>query len=69
MYNTAGTNLLCAILKRKTGKHLTEFLRPRLIEPLGMSDIRCQALPDGTGNGWSRVFPSPQRTWHGSSSL
>ena len=23
MDNTAGTNLLCAILKRKTGKHLT----------------------------------------------
>ena len=60
MYNTAGTNLLCAILKRKTGKHLTEFLRPRLIEPLGMSDIRCQAA-GRYGNGRSRVFPSTTR--------
>lgn len=51
LYNTAGTNLLCAILKKKTGKQLTEFLRPRLIEPLGMTDIRCQALPDGTEMG------------------
>ncbi len=77
MYNTAGTNLLCAILKRKTGKHLTEFLRPRLIEPLGMSDIRCQALPDGTemgGAGYSLTtedmarfiqFVANQGQWEG----
>ncbi len=51
LYNTAGTNLLCAILKRKTGQHLTEFLRSRLIKPLGMTDIRCHALPDGTEMG------------------
>ncbi len=51
LYNTAGTNLLSAILTRKTGQTLTEFLRPRLIEPLGMTDIRCQSLPDGTEMG------------------
>jgi len=52
LYNTAGTNLLCAILKRKTGKNLTEYLRPRLFEPLGMSaDIACFTLPDGTEAG------------------
>ena len=35
LYNTAGTNLLSAILTRKTGQTLTEFLRPRLMEPWG----------------------------------
>lgn len=51
LYNTAGTNLLSAILTRKTGQTLTQFLSPRLIQPLGLSDIRCHALPDGTEMG------------------
>lgn len=51
MYNTAGTNLLSAIITRKTGLTLTEFLRPRLIEPLGLSDIHCQKMCDGTEMG------------------
>ena len=41
MYNTAGTNMLCAILKKKTGLDMTEFLKPRLFEPLGMGEIHC----------------------------
>lgn len=51
LYNTAGTNMLCAILKRKTGLSLTEFLKPRLFEPLGMGEIKCVTLPDGTEMG------------------
>ncbi len=27
MYNTAGTNMLCAALKRRTGENLFEYLR------------------------------------------
>ena len=45
-YNTAGTNMLCAILKKRTGQDLTEFLKPRLFEPLGMGEIFCYDLPD-----------------------
>ncbi len=33
LYNTAGTNMLCAILQKKTGLSLTEFLKPRLFGP------------------------------------
>ena len=51
LYNTAGTNLLSAILTRKTGQTLTQFLSPRLFRPLGMSDVSCYALPDGTQAG------------------
>lgn len=51
MYNTAGTNLLSAILQKKTGQGLTAFLRPRLIEPLGLTDIHCATLEDGTEMG------------------
>ncbi len=77
MYNTAGTNLLSAILTKKTGLTLTEFLRPRLILPLGLSDIHCQPLPDGTemgGAGYSLTledmarfvqFVANQGSWEG----
>lgn len=51
LYNTAGTNMLSAILTKKTGLTLTQFLKPRLFEPLGMSDIFCQPMPDGTQMG------------------
>lgn len=45
-YNTAGTNMLAAVLKRKTGQDVTEFLRPRLLDPLGITEITCVHLPD-----------------------
>lgn len=49
-YNSIGSNMLAAILKRKTGKDLTEYLRPRLLEPLGI-DFICRKLPDGVEMG------------------
>ena len=49
-YNSIGSNMLAAILKRKTGKDLTEYLRPRLLEPLGI-DFICKKLPDGVEMG------------------
>lgn len=48
-YNTCGTNMLCAILKKRTGQDLTEFLQPRLFDPLGMGEIFCYRLPDPMG--------------------
>ena len=49
-YNSIGSNMLAAILKRTTGKDLTEYLRPRLLEPLGI-DFICKKLPDGVEMG------------------
>lgn len=51
MYNTAGTNMLCAALKRRTGEDLFAYLTPRLFEPLGISDVECFRLPDGVEMG------------------
>jgi len=50
-YNTAGTNMLCAALARKTGQQLTEFLRPRLFDKIGIEDTFMATLPDGTEMG------------------
>ena len=44
MYNTAGTNVLSAILTKKTGRTVTEFLRPRLFEPLEMNSPVCMPM-------------------------
>lgn len=44
-YNTAGTNMLAAVLKRKTGCDVTEFLKPRLLEPLGITSLTCSKCP------------------------
>ena len=57
MYNTPGVNLLVAALRKKTGKNLVEFLRPRLFDPLGMSRfIHCDALRDGTEIGGGGLY-------------
>ena len=44
-YNTAGTNILAAVIKRRTGENVTEYLRPRLFEPLGIRTVFCECLP------------------------
>lgn len=45
-YNTAGSNMLAAIVKKKTGLQVLEYLRPRLLDPLGMGEVLCISLPD-----------------------
>lgn len=45
-YNTPGSNLLAAIVRKKTGQQVTEYLRPRLFDPLGMGEVYCFQLPD-----------------------
>ena len=45
-YNTPGTDMLAAIIKKKTGQQVTEYLRSRLFDPLGMGEVFCYQLPD-----------------------
>ena len=45
-YNTPGTNLLAAIIKKKTGQQVTEYLKSRLFDPLGIEEVYCFQLPD-----------------------
>lgn len=57
MYNTAGTNMLSAVITRKTGETLMAFLKPRLFDKLGIGDVPCYSLPDGVqvGGAGSRL--------------
>ena len=52
-YNTWGTDMLSAIIQKKTGQKLTEFLKPRLFDPLGMEDITCASR--GMGDDFTRT--------------
>ncbi len=58
LYNTAGTNMLSAIITRKTGLTLTQFLQPRLFDPLEMGQVFCQPLADGTEMGGAGMYPT-----------
>ena len=55
-YNTAGSNMLAEILRRRTGLQVTEYLKPRLFDKIGMSDIKGSYLPNGTVMGGSGMF-------------
>ena len=50
-YNSMNTYMLAAIVRRKTGETLTEYLRPRLYEPLGIEDYYWETCPNGTEKG------------------
>lgn len=58
-YNTWGTDMLSAAIQKKTGLTLTQYLKPRLFDPLGMENIACSGRRTGDeftrsveGGGW-----------------
>jgi hypothetical protein len=58
MYTSAASYMLAAILKRTTGQTLHDYLRPRLFQPMGISDATWDVGPDGFnpgGNGFTGV--------------
>lgn len=53
LYNTPASHMLSAIIQKKTGEPLIEYLRPRLFNPLGITDPVWNTSPQGvTSGGW-----------------
>jgi CubicO group peptidase (beta-lactamase class C family) len=52
-YNQPCTYTLAAIVQRLTGQTLTEYLRPRLFDPLGIGQVGWHQHPDGRDIGYS----------------
>lgn len=53
IYCSACTYMLSAILQKRTGQTLLEYLQPRLLSPLGIFDARWQKCPSGIEvGGW-----------------
>lgn len=51
LYNTGASYMLSAILHRATGELLLDYLRPRLFEPLGITDVMTKTCPRGIHAG------------------
>ncbi len=52
-YNSACSYLLSAIVTKQTGQSLSEYLRPRLFEPLGIEGWNWEESPQGIScGGW-----------------
>ena len=50
-YNTSATYMLSAIVQKVTGQKVSEYLQPRLFEPLGISPPRWDESPAGISIG------------------
>ena len=59
-YNQPATYTLAAIIQKQTGMPLTDYLRPRLLEPLGIPPIGWQQQPAGVDLGFSGLFSSAE---------
>lgn len=51
LYNTSATYMLSAIVQRRTGQRLLEYLRPRLFGPLGIEHPTWEQSPEGIDTG------------------
>ncbi len=52
-YNQLCTYALAAAVQRATGQRLTEYLRPRLLDPLGIGPVGWHEFPEGREVGFS----------------
>jgi CubicO group peptidase (beta-lactamase class C family) len=52
-YNNGATFMLSAIIQKLTGMKLIDYLRPRLLEPLGITQARWDENPQGINLGFS----------------
>ncbi|MDO5136780.1 MAG: serine hydrolase [Eubacteriales bacterium] len=59
-YNSLNTYVLSAIVTQRTGETLTQYLTPRLFEPLGITKYLWETSPEGiTKGGWG-LFLCPE---------
>ncbi len=59
-YNQLGTYSVAAILQKRAGCTLTEYLRPRLFDPLGIGPVGWQQYPDGRSIGFSGLHATTE---------
>jgi CubicO group peptidase (beta-lactamase class C family) len=53
IYNSGASYMLGAVVQQVTGMRLSEYLRPRLFEPLGIENIVWESSPQGVQiGGW-----------------
>lgn len=55
-YSQPCTYTLASVIQRTAGMRLTEYLRPRLFDPLGIGEVGWLTLPPGREQGFSGLF-------------
>ena len=55
-YSQPCTYTLAAVVQRAAGMRLTEYLRPRLFDPLGIGEVGWLTWPSGREQGFSGLF-------------
>jgi CubicO group peptidase (beta-lactamase class C family) len=58
-YNQLATYTLAAIIQRGSGQRLSDYLLPRLFEPLGIAPVGWQQQPVDVELGFSGLFATP----------
>jgi len=62
MYNSTGSTLLAAIVKKVTGEGLHEYLTPRLFDKIGIDadNLKWMHMPDGTEVGGGGLYSTTE---------
>ena len=55
-YSQPCTYTVAAVIQRRAGMRLSEYLRPRLFDPLGIGEVRWLCWPPGRELGFSGLF-------------
>ncbi len=55
-YSQPCTYTVAAAIQRRTGQRLSEYLRPRLFDPLGIGEVGWRCFPPGREQGFSGLF-------------
>ncbi len=59
-YNSMNTYMLCEVVRAKSGMTVTEYLTPRLFEPLGIEDFFWEKSPTGLEKGGWGLYIKPE---------
>ena len=62
MYNSTGSTMLGAIVRKKTGLGLFDYLKPRLFDKIGINydNLRCMCMADGMEVGGGGMFATTE---------
>ena len=57
-YNQPPVLALATVLQRLAGERLADYLRPRVLDPIGAGDLRCMEYQPGIDVGFTGVYTS-----------
>lgn len=60
IYSSASSHMLSAIVQKSVGEPVSEYLRPRFFEPLGITSYRWDVDPEGISSGGNGLSLRPE---------